>query len=92
MVSEMMHPEGGEERGLNVGKPLQRFKRLAGSLETLISSIAQDWENATTEATPGDDETAPTKPVHRQMRKAQLLFSELHSTTRKMHCAIEGAR
>lgn len=91
MVSEMMQADGGEE-GLNVGKPLQRFKRLAGSLETLISSIAQDWENATTEAVAADDEVAPTKPVHRQIRKAQLLFSELHSTTRKMHCAIEGAR
>lgn len=90
MVSEMVHPEGREE-GLNVRKPLQRFKRLATSLETLISAIAQDWENATTEATP-DDEAAPTKPVHRQIRKAQLLFSELHSTTRKMHFAIEGAR
>lgn len=91
MVSEVLHADGREE-GLNVGKPLQRFKRLAGSLETLISTIAQDWENATTEKAPADDESASTKPVHRQMRKAQLLFSELHSTTRKMHWAIEGAR
>lgn len=93
MVSEVYPAADGGEEGLSVVKPLQRFKRLAGSLETLISSIAQDWENATTEEGPADDAAAvPTKPVHRQMRKAQLLFTELHSTTRKMHCAMEGAR
>lgn len=94
MVSEVYPAAAvGEARGLSVSKPLQRFKRLAGSLETLISAIAQDWENATTVESPAvEDVAVPTKPVHRQIRKAQLLFTELHSTTRKMHCAIEGAR
>eukprot|EP00903_Cladosiphon_okamuranus_P019894 g18286.t1 len=76
------------------GKPLQRFKRLAGSLETLISSIAQDWEAAAID-TRGDsviDDDCPTKPIHGKIRKAQLLFTELHSTTRKMHGAIETIR
>ncbi|CAM9146294.1 unnamed protein product [Ectocarpus sp. 12 AP-2014] len=75
-------------------KPLQRFKRLTGSLETLISSIAQDWEDLAT-APAADavgllDDDGPT--VHGKMRKAQLLFTELHSTTRKLHSAIETIR
>lgn len=75
-------------------KPLQRFKRLAGSLETLISSIAQDWE-ASADAPPEDAVIAddgPTKPIHGKIRKAQLLFTELHSTSRKTHGAIETIR
>lgn len=75
-------------------KPLQRFKRLAGSLETLISSIAQDWE-AAADAPPEDAVIAddgPTKPIHGKIRKAQLLFTELHSTSRKTHGAIETIR
>lgn len=75
-------------------KPLQRFKRLTGSLETLISSIAQDWENAADP--PAEDavvvDDGPTKPIHGKIRKAQLLFTELHSTTRKAHGAIETIR
>lgn len=89
MVTEMS-VEGGEVS--IAGKPLQRFKRLAGSLETLISAIAQDWENAAHKAPASEDDTALTKPIHRQMKKAQLLFTELHSTTRKMHGAVEGIR
>lgn len=78
-------------------KPLQRFKRLAGSLETLISSIAQDWEAAADGPVGGDGLTLaegdePSKPIHGKMRKAQLLFTELHSTTRKAHGAIENIR
>lgn len=76
------------------GKPLQRFKRLAGSLETLISSIAQDWEGAANahpeDAVIADD--GPTKPIHGKIRKAQLLFTELHSATRKTHGTIETMR
>ncbi|CAM9244068.1 unnamed protein product [Ectocarpus fasciculatus] len=75
-------------------KPLQRFKRLTGSLETLISSIARDWEDLAT-APAADavgllEDDGPT--VHGKMRKAQLLFTELHSTTRKTHSAIETIR
>lgn len=86
-------PDGG---GSIAKKPLQRFKRLAGSLETLISSIAQDWE-AAADTPVGDGLTLteadePTKPIHGKMRKAQLLFTELHSTTRKAHGAIENIR
>lgn len=81
-----MSVDGGG--GSIASKPLQRFKRLTGSLETLISAIAQDWENATREprGTDGD------KRVYGQLRKAQLIFTELHSTTRKTHGAIEGFR
>lgn len=77
-------------------KPLQRFKRLSASLETLISSIAQDWEGAADAPVDGDplieEGDNATKPIHGKMRKAQLLFTELHSTTRKAHCVIENTR
>ncbi|CAM9748039.1 unnamed protein product [Pylaiella littoralis] len=78
-------------------KPVQRFKRLAGSLETLISSIAQDWEAAADAPAGGDGLTltegdGPTKPIHGKLRKAQLLFTELHSVTRKAHGAMENIR
>ncbi len=75
-------------------KPLQRFERLTASLETLISSIAEDWKAAA--KPPAANEVlvddGPTKPIHGKIRKAQLLFSELHSTTRKAHGAIETIR
>lgn len=77
---------------------LRRFKRLTGSLETLVSSIAQDWEAAATAPVETSsvvgllEDDGPTKPIHGKMRKAQLLFSELHSTTRKTHGAIEAMR
>lgn len=70
-------------------KPLQRFKRLSGSLETLISAIAQDWEDQATEGNASGDSD---KLIYHHMRKAQLLFTELHSSSRKMHVAIEGFR
>lgn len=99
-------------------KEVNRFKRIAGSLENLISSIAQDWDESATsaEAAAGDasiDEVdkktqqatrgavkgtgratpeSLDKPIYFQIRKAQLLFSELHSTARKAHSAIEGSR
>lgn len=78
-------------------KPLQRFKRLTGSLETLISSIARDWEDLAATAPAADavgllEDDGPTATVDGKMRKAQLLFTELHSTTRKMHSAIETIR
>ncbi|CAM9961069.1 unnamed protein product [Hapterophycus canaliculatus] len=76
---------------------LRRFKRLTGSLETLVSSIAQDWEAAATAPVEASvvgllQDDGPTRPIHGKMRKAQLLFSELHSTSRKTHGAIEAMR
>lgn len=73
------------------GKSLQRFKRLSGSLEALISCIAQDWESAANNSTTGEEEESSIE-IQRKMRKAQLLFSELHSTARKTHVGIEGFR
>lgn len=99
-------------------KEVNRFKRIAGSLENLVSSIAQDWDEsansvgaaagdalldeadkktqlATRGASKGNGRDTPEsldKPIYFQIRKAQLLFSELHSTARKAHSAIEGSR
>ena len=88
-------PSASAEESI-AGKPLQRFKRLTGSLETLISSIAQDWEAAASpppeDSVIADIDDGPTKPIHGKIRKAQLLFTELHSTTRKAHAAIETIR
>lgn len=92
MVNEMMHGGGGGG-GSVAAKPLNNFKRLSASLETLISSIAQDWETAATvesaEVTTAGEEN---RPIHGQLRKAQLLFTGLHSATRQTHVAIEGFR
>lgn len=71
------------------GKHVHRFQQLAGSLETLISEMAQDWENVASTAPPASD---ADKRVYEQMRKAQLLFTELHATTRKTHSEIEMFR
>lgn len=71
------------------GKYVDRFQQLAGSLETLVAEMAQDWENAASVPACADD---GDKPVHKKIRKAQLLFSELHATTRKTHNVIEGFR
>ena len=72
-------------------KPLRRFQSLSASLEKLILSIAQDWENAAKVPldTTGD---GVSRPIHLKMRKAQLLFTELHSTARQTHSVIERLR
>lgn len=105
MVTMTVPPEG-EKSNVIIGnvakKPLLRFESLAGSLETLISQMALDWENAAvahTGSSSSDMDAARAKggklvnkPVDVQIRKAQLLFTELHATTRKIHNAIEGFR
>lgn len=101
-------------------KEINRFKRIAGSLENLISTIAQDWDGCADSAgdvagdasldqkadkeaklAPGgvaakgrskSPSEALDNPIYFQKRKAQLLFSELHSTARKTHGAIECFR
>lgn len=90
--------------GLFRKKNSQRLKCLTGSLETLISQMAVDWEQATTIA-PGTstlgtgkgkggkgDMVVLDKSVYGQVKKGQLLFSELHATSRKTHSAIETCR
>lgn len=74
------------------GKHLQRFKQVAGSLETLISSMAQDWEKAARDDADEKDNQDNNTAVYGYMRRAQLLFSELHAATRKTHASIEGFR
>lgn len=72
-------------------KPLRRFQSLSASLERLISSIAQDWENAVKDPTQNVEDDG-CRLIHLKMRKAQLLFTELHATARQTHGAIERLR
>lgn len=88
LVSDMASERGD---GSIAEKPLGRFQSLSSSLERLISSIAQDWENAVKDPTQNVEDDG-CRLIHLKMRKAQLLFSELHSTARHTHGAIERLR
>lgn len=101
-------PEGTHGRDASAvtasRKQLLKFSTLAESLETLVSQIAEDWENAVTTAPgtsgkgkgkdgkAGEDADKIVYPIYGQMRRAQLLFTELHATTRKIHTSIETCR
>lgn len=78
-----------DEGASAASKHVHRFQCLAGSLETLISEMAQEWENAVS-AAPCPSEAG--KSMYQKVRKAQLLFTELHATTRKTHNVIEDFR
>lgn len=104
MTAPLEGINGGAIPGGVSKKTLQRLKSLTGSLETLISQMTIDWEQAAATA-PGastlttgkgkggrGDMVGSDKPVYGQVRKAQLLFSELHAISRKTHSAIESCR
>lgn len=108
MVSMDTTPEGAHGKNAIAGtvsrKQLLKFSTLAGSLETLVSQMAEDWKNTVTTAPgtlakgkgkdgkAGEDADKTVYPIYGQIRRAQLLFTELHATTRKTHTSIETCR